>query len=195
MSLKEEFEVTDEKLNDISKRFKVRKSDVKLLHRLFSDVISGVKSHYLVDIIRSMEAYFRKETNNQSFQIRCEPAQDYPRVLHAGCAFYYPKKLIHIFFPPSMEEKQLRICLARELGHMFLLELDNNKKESGETFLNEKVSREPFSSIFGIFTIMDKNDFYANYARKLNHHSLEEIINDFVHLKGTARGASPDGVK
>jgi len=195
MSLKEEFEVTDEKLNDISKRFRVRKSDVKLLHRLFSDVINGVKSHYLVDIIRSMEAYLRKVTNNQSFQIRCEPTQYTTRMLHAVYTYYYPKNLIHIFFPPSMEEKQLRIRLACVLGHMFLKELDNNKKESGEPLLSEKTLYESFSSIFGIFTIMDKNDFYTNQARNFNHHSLDEIINEFVHLQGTVRGASHGGVK
>jgi len=42
---------------------------------------------------------------------------------------------------------------------------------------------EPLSSIFGVFIIMDKNDFYNDCKIKFNHHSWEEIVQAFVHLQ------------
>jgi hypothetical protein len=187
----EEFKITDERLNAISKLFNADHGTIKQLHKLFLDVLSGVKNHYLVDITRSMEAYLQKVTNNSLFRIICEPFQDPTYVSNVACAYYYPKKLILIMFSPRINEKQLRISLASKLGHLFLIELNNNKKGSVETLLNEKAFVEPFSSIFGIFTIMDKNDFYANHARKLNHHSWDDIIKDFIHLnKINVSGAS-----
>jgi len=63
-----------------------------------------------------------------------------------------------------------------------LIELANEKKNDGEPLLDEKVLTEPLSSIFGIFTITDKNDFYKDYSRKLNHNSWKDIVEDFALL-------------
>ena len=42
---------------------------------------------------------------------------------------------------------------------------------------------EPLSSIFGIFTISDKNSFYANVLQSgRNHKDWESILNDFLAL-------------
>jgi len=62
-----EFEITDEKLKAISQRFGVNESTVRRVHGVFLEVISGVKNQYLAHIIRCMEAYIRKETNNPFF--------------------------------------------------------------------------------------------------------------------------------
>jgi len=177
-----EFEVTDEKLNTISRHLDVNEDTVKFVHQIFLKVISGVKNQYLAHIIRCMEAYVRNETNNPFFQINCFPLNENSPVLNVGCAQYFPKKYFTVFFHPRMEEKQLRVCLAHELGHLFIIELVNDKKNIGEVLLNAKTLTEPLSSIFGIFTIMDKNDFYADRGRKLNHHSWEDIVQDFANL-------------
>ena len=47
-----EFEVTGEKLKTISQRFSVNEGTVRLVHDIFSKVISGVKNQYLAHIIR-----------------------------------------------------------------------------------------------------------------------------------------------
>jgi hypothetical protein len=183
LGLMAEFEITDEKLNAISQCFSVEQDTVKLVHKIFLKVISGVKNQYLAHIIRCMEAYVRNETKNPFFQINCFPLDPNSPVLNVGCAQYFPKRYFTIFFHPRMDEKQLRVCLAHELGHLFMIELVNDKKNSGEELLNAKTLTEPLSSIFGIFTIMDKNDFYENRGKKLNHNSCEDIVQDFVHLQ------------
>ena len=178
-----EFEITEEKLTAIAHRFDIRMDTVRLVHRIFSNVISGVKNQYLAHIIRCMEFYIRKETNNPIFQINCFPLDPNSPLINVGCAQYFPGKFFTIFFHPAMEEKQLRVCLAHELGHLFIVELLNETMEEYGKLYDEKTLTEPISSIFGVFTIMDKNHFYKERGRLLNHHICEDIVEDFVHLQ------------
>ena len=178
-----EFEITDEKIKAISQRFSVGEDTVRLVHRVFSNVISGVKNQYLAHIIRCMEAYIRKKTNNPFFQINSSPMDPDSPMLNVGCAQYFPKQFFTVFFHPKMDDKQLRVCLAHELGHLFMIELVNENKTDGEPLLDEKALTEPLSSIFGIFTITDKNDFYKDRGYRLNHKSWDDIVNDFFLLQ------------
>jgi hypothetical protein len=69
------------------------------------------------------------------------------------------------------------------LGHLFIIELLNEGKTDGSKPLDKTTLTEPLSSIFGIFTIMDKNHFYKETAPKFNYHSWEELVQAFVHLQ------------
>jgi Zn-dependent peptidase ImmA (M78 family) len=178
-----EFCVDDEKIISISNRFHVKDSSVKRVHEIFCDVIGKVKYQYLAHIIRCMESYIRQKTGNPMFQINTFPLAPDSPMLNVGCAQYYPKRHFSIFFHPRMDERQLRVCLAHELGHLFIIELLNEVKTDGSEPFDKTTLTEPLSSIFGIFTIMDKNHFYKEIAPTLNHHSWEEIVQAFVHLQ------------
>jgi hypothetical protein len=178
-----EFSVTDEKIAHISDQFQVNKSDVELVHRIFSRVIDGVKNQYLAQIIRCMESYIRRKTGNLMFQINTFPLDPGSSVLNVGCAQYYPKRYFSIFFHPCLEEKQLRVCLAHELGHLFIIELLNEGKIDESELLDKTTLTEPLSSIFGVFTIADKNLFYKETAPKFNYHSWDELVQAFIHLQ------------
>jgi hypothetical protein len=178
-----EFSVTDEKIAYISDQFRVSQDQVRLIHKLFSKVIGEVKSQYLAHIIRCMESYIRKKTGSPMFQINTFPLDPGSPLLNVGCAQYYPKRYFAIFFHPRMDEKQLRACLAHELGHLFIIELLNEGKPDGSEPFDTTTLTEPLSSIFGIFTIMDKNHFYKEIASGLNHHSWEELVQAFIHLQ------------
>jgi hypothetical protein len=178
-----EFSITDEKIAHISSQFHIKKSDTELVHNLFSRVIDGVKNQYLAHIIRCMESYIRQKTGNPMFQINTFPIDPNSPVLNVGCAQYYPKCYFTIFFHPRMDEKQLRACLAHELGHLFIIELLNEEKTDDSKLFDKTTLTEPLSSVFGIFTIMDKNHFYREKAPNFNHHSWEEIVQAFVHLQ------------
>ena len=177
-----EFIVDDEKLKALSKDFNVKFDTVNLVHGIFTKVISSVKNQYLAHVIRCMELYIRKVTKNPIFQINSFPLDLNLPLINVGCAQYFPKRFFSIFFHPRMDEKQLRVCLAHELGHLFIVELLNNTKDDEEIF-NASTLTEPLSSIFGIFTIMDKNHFYKTRDRRLDHNSWEEIVKDFIHLQ------------
>jgi hypothetical protein len=178
-----EFSVTDEKIAYISDQFRVTKSQVKLIHELFSKVIGGVENQYLAHIIRCMESYIRKKTGSPMFQINTSPLDPASPMLNVGCAQYYPKRYFTIFFHPRMDKRQLRVCLAHELGHLFIIELLNEGKTNGSELFDKTTLTEPVSSIFGIFTILDKNHFYKETALKFNHHSWEELVQMFIYLQ------------
>ena len=178
-----EFDITDDKIKAISQQFGVKEGTVRLVHNIFSKAISGVKNQYLAHLIRCMESYIRQETKNPFFQINCFPLDSKSPILNVGCAQYYPKMFFSIFFHPGMEEKQLRVCLAHELGHLFMIELVNGSKSEGESLLDEKALTEPLSSIFGVFTIMDKNASYNDRRRRLSHNSWGDIVKDFIQLQ------------
>jgi hypothetical protein len=181
-----EFDVTEEKLKKVSDQFHVNPQTVQAVYKIFTDVISGVKNQYLAHIIRCMELYIRNHTGNPMFQINCFPIDPNSPVLNAGCAQYFHKRFFSVFFHPRMEEKQLRVCLAHELGHLFIVELLNDSGNEQSPRFDEKTLTEPISSILGIFTIMDKNNFYKDRCRKLNHHSWEDIVKDFILLQDKA---------
>jgi Zn-dependent peptidase ImmA (M78 family) len=178
-----EFSIDNRKIAHISEQFHMNKSEVELVYKLFSRVIDGVKNQYLAHIIRCMESYIRQKTGNLMFQINTFPLAPDSRVLNVGCAQYYPKRCFSIFFHPRMDKRQLRACLAHELGHLFIIELLNEGRTNGSEPLNKTALTEPLSSIFGIFTVMDKNHFYNEIAPTFNHHSWEEIVQAFVHLQ------------
>jgi hypothetical protein len=85
-----------------------------------------------------------------------------------------------------MDEKQLRVCLAHELGHLFIIEMLNVEQPDGEAPYTPDYPTEPVSSIFGVFTILDKNHFYQEFAKPFNHRSWEDIVKDFVFLQDKA---------
>jgi hypothetical protein len=180
-----EFEITDDKLKTISQQFKVEINTVKLVHNIFTNVIKDVKNQYLAHIIRCMESFLRKKTGNPLFQINCYSLDPNSRFIDVGCAQYFQKQYFTIFFHPKMSDKQLRVCLAHELGHLFLIELLNDLNNKGETF-DQSTLTEPISSIFGVFTVMEKNDFYKNQISniKLNHNTWDDIVKDFIQLYG-----------
>lgn len=179
----DEYKITEEKLKAISEKFEISLGTVRRIQNVFLGVLTDVKNQYLAHIIRCMETYLRKRTKNKMFQINCYALDPKSPLINVGCAQYHPKKCFSIFFHPRMDEIQLRVCLAHELGHLFFVEMLNDLAEENEEPYDAKTLTEPISSILGIFTIMDKNDFYQDYCRKLNHRKWENIIEDFLLLK------------
>jgi uncharacterized protein YjaZ len=178
-----DFSITDEKIAYIAKQFRIEERYVRSVYHIFSSVMGNVKNQYLAHIIRCMETYIRQKTQNPMFQINTFPIDENSPVLNVGCAQYFPSRYFSIFFHPRMEEKQLRVCLSHELGHLFIIELLNEGQTDKTETYDETALTEPLSSIFGIFTMMDKNLFYENAASRFNHHSAQELIQDFVHLQ------------
>jgi Zn-dependent peptidase ImmA (M78 family) len=178
-----DFSVDDGKITYISGQFHVERRHVEDVHQIFSNVIGRVKNQYLAHIIRCMESYVRQKTGNPMFQINTFPIDSESPVLNVGCAQYYPKRYFSIFFHPSMDEKQLRVCLSHELGHLFIIEMLNEAKDDETGTFDKTTLTEPLSSIFGVFTMMDKNLFYEEAATRFNHHSAKDLIQEFVHLQ------------
>jgi hypothetical protein len=71
--------------------------------------------------------------------------------------------------------------LAHELGHLFLVEFFNSVLKDSK--FDEKSEIEPMSTMLGIFTILDKNEFYHNKTVPFKHKTPEEVLRDFRLLK------------
>jgi hypothetical protein len=91
--------------------------------------------------------------------------------------------------------RELRDFIAHEIGHL-LLEISRVMKcgnPKGEWFRyasdpakakkepdKEVKGKEVFSSIFGIFMMAEKNDFYLNFDDEMNHKDLQELFKFFL---------------
>jgi hypothetical protein len=177
-----EFEITPERLKDRAQSFGITDSSVEDLYAIYKALNTEIKNQYLAHIIRAMEGYLRKETKNEFFRIICEPSLRASDPRPVGCAQYFHRRFFVIHFNPSIDERQLRVCLAHELGHLFLLEIVNKHlPPTGNRDVQSDM--EPLSSIFGIFTMADKNDFYQNTNNSTrNHTSWDELKGDFKAL-------------
>ncbi|MDR1147616.1 MAG: hypothetical protein LBK66_03180 [Spirochaetaceae bacterium] len=152
----DEFKLTLEKKQEITKDFRTDIETVNILERVYNDL--PITEQYLAHVIRAMESYIRKTTGNQFFCIFCEPSLN---GLGVGSAQYFHEKYFVIHIDPAMAEKDLRVYLAHELGHLFIIAIVNESLAPRER-LDVNDNAEPLSSIFGIFTMADKNDFYRN---------------------------------
>jgi Zn-dependent peptidase ImmA (M78 family) len=187
----DQFTVTNDKIIHISRQFNVEENTVESVFQMFTRVITGVKYQYLAHVIRTMEVYIREKTKNPMFQINCQPLDAASPLLNIGCAHYYPGQYFTIYFHPRMNERQLRVCLAHELGHLFIIEMANERLADDSPPYTQDTLTEPLSSIFGVFTILDKNHFYQERGKPFNHGTWEDIVEDFIHLRDKA-GSSSD---
>jgi Zn-dependent peptidase ImmA (M78 family) len=175
-----DFTVTDDIIHNISEMFGVSKETLNKLDKFYQTIANGMKQQYLAHVIRTMEERLRKIPGNEMFRIICSPVDENSKNLGIAGADYYKGRYFAIFYHPKTDEKQLRIMLAHELGHLFLIELVNSSLGSN---FNERTMIEPLSTILGIFIILDKNEFYWNKTATFKHRSPEEVLDDFSLLK------------
>jgi hypothetical protein len=176
-----DFNVTDEIVEKISDNLNTPVKIIKDLHGIYQKIQDDMKRHYLAHVIRAMEEKLRNIPGNEMFRIICSPVGENSKNIGITSAHYYKGRYFAIFYHPKTDEKQLRIMLAHELGHLFLVELVNAQSDS--PLFNEKTMIEPMSTILGIFTILDKNEFYHNKTAPFKHASPDEVLHDFSLLK------------
>jgi hypothetical protein len=181
-----EFCITDEKIDKIVSSFNglgvsITKDNVEQIYDVFKSLVVTMKGQYLAHITRVIESYFREMTQNPLFFIKYTPYAHNDKKTKCGAAFYPGRRFV-IFYQPDLPEKDLRIRLSHELGHLFLLAVKEHKKFDKRLPVYEGTT-EPLSSVFGIFAISDKNHFYANALESdRNHESWDSILSDFLAL-------------
>jgi len=180
-----DFKVTPEIISAISEKFCVPETNVENLHSIWGSISGDMKCQYLAHLIRTLEERLRKLDGNEMFSIICTPvANDSPN-LGLASSQYYKGRLFVIYYHPNTDEKQLRVMLAHELGHLFLVEFCNSRL--GKDY-DENTPIEPASTILGIFAILDKNDFYHNKTTLFNHKKKEDVLEDFYLLHNRKQG-------
>lgn len=180
-----DFTITDEIIAKIVKQYNMPRERVKNLQDFYNQFASGMKHQYLAHVIRTMEERLRVVFGNPMFRIVCSPIDSSSKELGIARAQYYKNMYFAIYYHPNTEEKQLRVLLAHELGHLFLVEMLNST--FNEQY-DETAYVEPSSTVLGIFTIFDKNDFYYNKTAPFKHKSPDEILDDFYLLHNRNKG-------
>ena len=166
------FKLDETKISYIAKTFNVNKDSVKKVRDMYVDVSKNIKFQYLAHVIRTVEQNIRKMLKRQSFQINCIPLDGID--MKFGTAKYYKNKAFMIYYNPALDERQLRIIIAHELGHLILAVSMNREYDA---------AIEPLSSIFGILTILEKNEFYEEKKFPFQHDSWQNIVSDFKTLE------------
>lgn len=174
-----QFVMTSEKEKFIAEQFEVKHETVSDLFKKYTELNSLNKKQYLAHIMRSLEEYIRIHCEAPFFRITCRASSENPALKGTGCASYKKKQSFNIIYDSQLEPKAARVVIAHELGHLFWITLSEREFTD---------SHEPLSSIFGIFTIMDKNDFYAGKTTELQHDSWQRIVTDFKQLKNNLDG-------
>ena len=159
----------------------ITRDNVEQMRSMFDNLTTNIKGQYLAHITRVIENFFREMTQNPLFFIKYTPYSHNEKKTKCGAAFYPGRRFV-IFYQPDLSERELRVRLAHELGHLFLLAVKENKKTDKRLPVYEGTT-EPLSSVFGIFTISDKNHFYANALESdRNHKNWDAILSDFLAL-------------
>jgi Zn-dependent peptidase ImmA (M78 family) len=177
-----EFEITDERLALIAEAFNVSMEDVEKLYAEFEKLRGQIKDHYLAHISRVLEVYFKEKTGNREFFIECKPFRVNAPEQRGAVSFYHQFHRFTINYDSTIPERERRINIAHELGHLYLLACFY--AETGKEYAPKfERTTEPLSSIFGLFTISDKNHFYENLANSgRNHTDWQSILDDFKNL-------------
>ncbi|MDR2490025.1 MAG: ImmA/IrrE family metallo-endopeptidase [Spirochaetaceae bacterium] len=176
------FKITGAKKQTIADSFKIKLESVENLYSRYSDLIGNIKGQYLAHIMRTMEIYFRRSLQNKYFIISCEPYRTTLTGQKKSSAHYFQGQGFIINYDKSLPEKQARVYIAHELGHLFLIALKDISTKDKRLNMYEGTT-EPLSSILGIFTLSDKNDHYSNAESFCyNHANWEEILDDFLNI-------------
>lgn len=176
------YKIDDEKIEAIAKTFNTDRDTVKKMHSVYKEISEGMRYQYLAHVIRTVEVKMRQALGNPLFQIQCIAVDEESPLIGFGSAQYYENNCYLIYYHPKLDDKQLRIVIAHELGHLVVEVL---VKKDGDP---NKDCSEPLSSMLGILTILDKNDFYQCRASQYQHSSWQDIIKDFSLLKNQTEG-------
>jgi hypothetical protein len=189
-----EFKIDNAKIEQISSAFNLEKKTVEIIYKAYCGFSSNLQSQFLAHVMRGIECYFRKRMKNNRFIVICEPYGEFHAGQRQASSYYYhPKKVIRnydkqnssfiINYNKNLSERELRDHLSHEIGHLFwVATLD--MIEAIKKDINSDTITEPLSSIFGIFTMAEKNDFYANYDISLrNHKDWKELLASFLRMR------------
>ena len=180
--MSDEFVITEKRISLIAESFGIIEADVKKLHHEFVALELQIKDHYLAHISRVLEIYFKSKTGNREFYIECKPFRINAPGQRGAISFYSKLHKFSIIYDNTLPEKERRINIAHELGHLYLLARYYAEKGIDHEPKFERTT-DPLSSIFGLFIITDKNHFYETLSGSgRNHDNWQSILDDFKKL-------------
>ncbi|MGP1520513.1 MAG: ImmA/IrrE family metallo-endopeptidase [Treponema sp.] len=166
--------------------FNISQDNISSISDWYDKLIKNVPYQYLAHIMRTMEDYIRKNIPKaESFRITCMPTEESKDELKdLACATYQEGYSFDIVYDRNMSESRKRVCIAHELGHLWLVITTNKEYES---------NHEPLSSVFGLLIMLHKLDYKKQSKSSLSHKqdvcdSEEELIREFLFIMNRNNG-------
>jgi len=210
-----EFVIDDEEIKEISEKFLIDIDKVESLYESYSEFSKYLKKQFLAHVMRGIECYIREYLGDRRFIVICEPYKDgevSQGDRQASSLYYAPAKTIQsddrtrssfiINYSKDLSDKDLRDFIAHEIGHLLIRKLKDEKTKTllEEIFSDESIKdlskdwytiftppiEEKYSSIFGIYILSEKNDFYENLPNDIRYKNWQELFNhfhDITHVK------------
>jgi Zn-dependent peptidase ImmA (M78 family) len=185
------FKLTDDKIDFICTQFGITEEvDKKLVKRMGKDFLKfydeTVRTQYLANIVKAMERYVHEEFGVDDFKIVVRMMQQSKSKI--GTGILIGKKRFVISIPENVDAASQRNIVAHELGHLFFMESNlSNKSKHG--VVNDPKLKEKMADIIGIFTILERTDFYKEKAPNLcKNENWQQVVTDFQKLGIIRRG-------
>jgi Zn-dependent peptidase ImmA (M78 family) len=173
-----EFQLDALKKRDIAQKFGVSSEACDKLYNFYKQATLNIRHQYLAHVIRTIELYMREKEHSFCIILK-ESLNNIGDYFIAKGEYHHAAFIIH--YNPNLSPFKQRISIAHELGHLFLVATLGN--ENPKKVYGEGHSMEPLASIFGVFAIAEKNDFYANEAQNyVSTNTLSDLLEDFCEL-------------
>lgn len=199
-----EFKLSEDKIPYICEKLEIKESNEKALVedlcRDFCYFYNKVRVQHLSSIVAALEFHVRKSNNKKDFRIviremRNSSSKNAVSFLNWGENGEYRYE---IAIPAGLNNDiKLRNIVAHELAHLFF-EMNCLHGEGTSDLAKNYYLVDKMADVLGIFTILERTDFYKDKAPKMCHDKWEEIVDDFMQmsngrkflqkaLKGTTR--------
>jgi hypothetical protein len=190
-----EFKLDEQKLPYICQQLGINNPDdealVKTLCRDFLYFYEDVRTQHLSPIVMALEHHIRVHNDKKDFKIiikemRNSTAKNGVAFLHWGNGKYQ----YEIALPMNQDEVKLRYIVAHELSHLFYVMNCLHGERTAPLVKDAKYYYlvDKMADVLGIFTILERTDFYKTKAPKMCRDKWEEVVEDFVQM---SKGRKP----
>jgi hypothetical protein len=168
-----QFKLTRDKLPDIAGKLGADQADIDSLFPVFLKFYDEVREQHLSSVMRALELRIRRKHGKPSFTIDWVSMPiDAPPPLKASVGLSWPDRFA-IVVHPELNLEQTRTHVAHELGHLFYA--TEYPEKIGDKELHQKMA-----NVFGVFTMLERSEFYQEKAPKMIPASWMQVVNDFT---------------
>jgi hypothetical protein len=168
-------------IKTISSALGLSEDDIKLIHKTYNSKINGhMEGQYLAHVIRAVEQFVAEERGKKSFRVICKAVDgqtgiyldysDHPNVPKGEERFI-------IGYPKSYDSRQIRMCVAHELGHLFF-----GIEQRKGMFPNDIKTMEAVANVFGLLLIFGRNALYTKKKEPFQDISWQNLIREYAAL-------------
>ena len=176
-----DFRITEDKLPAIADDLGADPDSVAAFLPIFKDFYEEVRKQHLASVMRALELHIRKKHNKSSFVV------DYVSMPVGATNSTHTVGLkwpwgYFIVIPPVFKDlQQIRNLVAHELGHLFYAtEYPNN--------IHDKKLNQKMANVFGVFTMLERNEFYRKKAPTMIRGTWMQVVKDFKQLDNREDG-------